>query len=153
MMRTMNEAFFPCRPETAFRLASRLEEWPRLLPHYRWVRRRSPDTVEMAAWRAFGPLPWPVRWVSRVRADAATHTVRHTHIAGVTRGMEVVWRIEPGVGGSWVTILHEWADGPRFAGPAAGSVARRIIGPVFIHHVAEQTLRHMSRHARGGIQA
>jgi ribosome-associated toxin RatA of RatAB toxin-antitoxin module len=150
-MTTVNVAWFPCRPPDAFRLASQVDRWPSLLPHYRWVRFRSgtPEDglVEMAARRDFGRLSWPVWWVSRMRADPETLTVRYTHVAGVTRGMEVTWQIAPSYHGSRVIIRHEWNEGPRIAGPAAPAVARALVGPVFVHHVAEQTLHHLALHA------
>lgn len=155
-MRTWNEAWFPCPPAKAFRHACRVDRWPALLPHYRWVRfhRGGPEAgglVEMAAWRQFGRLRWPIWWVSEMGCDPGEGTVRYTHVAGVTRGMEVCWRIEPSGSGSRVTILHEWDGGPSFCGPAAPAVARQIVGPVFVHHVAAQTLMYLAQGAGKGM--
>lgn len=152
-MKTVNTAWFPCPPPTAFRLACRVDRWPDVLPHYRWVRfhRGTPDTgglVEMAARREFSRFfPWPVWWVSRMTIDPVGLTVRYTHVDGITRGMEVEWAIEPAGSGSRVSVVHDWAGGPRFAGPARGLVARQIIGPLFIHHVAGETLKYLAEHA------
>lgn len=153
-MRTLNEAWFPCNPHLAFQLASRIDRWPVLLPHYRWVRFHAggPELgglVEMAARRDFGHIAWPVWWVSRMSTDPGRRTVQYTHVAGVTRGMEVLWELEPSGSGTKVSIVHEWKDGPRFCGPAATLVGRRIIGPLFVAAIAERTLRHLASHAEG----
>ncbi|HLN64605.1 MAG TPA: SRPBCC family protein [Symbiobacteriaceae bacterium] len=150
-MQTVNVAWFGCRPAQAFQLASRVDRWPGLLSHYRWVRFHQGDpadgVVEMAARREFGRLQVPVWWVSRMTADRDALTVRYTHVDGVTRGMEVLWTIAPSYHGSRVEIRHDWTGSPRICGPAGSLVARRVVGPVFIHHVADQTLHHLARAA------
>ena len=151
MMRTENETWFPCPADEAYSLAADVERWPQWLPHYRFVRFRAPDLVEMAARRDFGPLGWPVWWVSRMRCEAATRRIRYTHVDGVTRGMEVVWELDPFCGGTMVRIIHDWDGGPRFCGPAATVVGRRIVGPLFVHYVAAQTLYHLRQQARKGM--
>lgn len=127
-----------------------------ILPHYRRVRftERRPDggIVEMAAWRPFGPLDWPTWWVSEMRIDWERREVRYRHIRGLTRGMEVLWRVVPEGTGARATIVHEWA-GPRWPlirRPAADWV----IGPVFVRGIASRTLAGIGRAAlAGGIHA
>jgi ribosome-associated toxin RatA of RatAB toxin-antitoxin module len=155
-MQTFNEAWFDCSPQHAYELASRVDRWPKLLPHYRWVQFHEGDpigggVVEMAARRDFGRLPWPVWWTSRMCCDPSALLVRYTHVAGITSGMEVLWRIESAESGSRVTILHEWDGGPRFCGPVAPAVGRGIVGPLFVHHVAAQTLKYLANHVREGM--
>lgn len=155
-MRTVNERFFTCPPAQAFAYAVRVDRWPDLLPHYRWVRfhQGGPEQgglVEMAARRAFGSLSWPVWWQSQMWVDRERRQVRYRHTAGVTTGMEVLWQIEPMGSGSGVTILHEWEEGPRFAGPLAPSVGRGVVGPLFIHFIADRTLEHLAHHAAQGV--
>jgi aromatase len=157
-MRTENAAWFGCPPATAWRLACRVDRWPEILPHYRWVRfhQGGPEEggiVEMAARREFGRLGWPVWWVSRMALDHERRTVRYTHIDGLTRGMEVVWTVAPSYNGARVVVTHDWEGGPRFCGPAARPVARRVIGPLFIAHVAGQTLHHLAVEARKELSA
>lgn len=155
-MKTWNEAWFPCTVGQAYRHACRVDLWPRVLPHYRWVRfhQGGPDSgglVEMAARRDFGPLGWPIWWLSRMDCDTENAVIRYSHVAGVTKGMEVEWRMTPSGSGTLVTIAHEWSGGPRFCGPAARPVARSLIGPVFVHYVAGETLHYLSLHARRGL--
>jgi ribosome-associated toxin RatA of RatAB toxin-antitoxin module len=125
-----------------FQAAADVERWPTLLSHYRWVkmleRRDGGGIVEMAAWRPFGFLKYPAWWVSEMWVDPARSEVRYRHIRGITRGMDVVWRLEPTDGETEVTIVHQW-EGPAW--PAIRRPAAEwVIGPVFIHGIASRTL-------------
>ena len=140
--------------EAMFALAADVERWPERLAHYRWVRflERRPDggLVEMAAWRTFGPLRWPTWWVSEMTVDRTAPAVRYRHVRGITRGMDVLWAFEPRAagGGLEVTITHWW-DGPRWPllrVPAASLV----IGPLFVHAIAQRTLAGLARAAERG---
>lgn len=132
--------------------AADVERWPEWLAHYRWVRflDRHADgggVVEMAAWRAFGPLRYPVWWVSEMRVDRDAPAVRYRHVGGMTRGMNVEWTMAPADGAVRVTITHRWS-GPAWpvVGPAAAAL---VIGPVFIHGIAQRTLAGVARVAEG----
>ena len=125
-----------------FAVARDVERWPSLLSHYRWVRflerNAGGDIVEMAAWRPFGIVRYPAWWVSRMTVDRAAREIHYFHLRGITRGMDVVWRLAPNGEGTEVTIVHRW-DGPRW--PLIGGLAARlVIGPVFIHGIASRTL-------------
>jgi hypothetical protein len=98
----------------------------------------------MAARRWFGPLPWPVWWLSEMTFDEARPVVLYTHVGGITTGMEVVWSFEAlEENRTRVRITHDWDDGPRWPLPRVlrRLIARLVVGPVFIHHVAGRTLR------------
>lgn len=133
--------------DRVFRAASDVERWPAILPHYRYVRvlerRADLQIVAMSANRPFGPLNWPTWWTSEMWIDPARHEVRYRHIRGITRGMEVVWKLVPEAGGTYVSILHEWAGPPwpLLRRPAANWV----IGPVFVHGIASRTLAGLAR--------
>ncbi len=149
-MRTYNAIVMEAPPERCFRVAADVERWPRILGHYRWVRFLRNDgfgtgLVEMAARRPFGPLGYPVWWVSEMRADADLPAVFYRHVRGITTGMDVEWRFHPhGDGSTRVEIVHEWPDGPRW--PLIGRIAADwVIGPVFIHAVAGRTLQGVKR--------
>jgi hypothetical protein len=133
-----------------FALASTVERWPEILPHYRWVRRLEGNLVEMAAWRPFGLLKYPTWWVSEMTVDRAAGQIRYRHVRGITRGMDVVWQIaeRDGGGGVAVEVVHIW-DGPRWplVGPLAADL---VIGPVFIHGIASRTLAGIKRAAETG---
>lgn len=150
-MRTVDERRIAAEPERVFAAAADVERWPAILPHYRWVRTldRRPDfdVVEMAAWRPFGPLNYPTWWVSEMRTDRVARRVRYRHVRGITRGMDVEWRVEPDGGGTLVTIVHEW-DGPGWP-LIRRPAAEWIIGPVFVHGIASRTLAGIARATEG----
>lgn len=149
-MRTIDRAVVRAPLERVFTVAADVERWPRLLPHYRWVKvleRRPPVgvLVEMAAWRPFGPARWPTWWVSEMTPDAARRRIRYRHVDGITRGMDVEWRIDGRDGDVRVEIVHEWS-GPRW--PLIGRLAADwVIGPLFIHAIASRTLAGVRREA------
>jgi uncharacterized membrane protein len=133
-------------------VASEVERWPDILSHYRWVRflDRQPHggTVEMAAWRPFGLARYPVWWVSEMRVERPERQIRYRHVRGITRGMNVLWRLSARPEDVEVTIVHEWS-GPAW--PLIGSLAARlVIGPVFIHGIASRTLAGIKRTVEGG---
>jgi hypothetical protein len=92
----------------------------------------------MAAWRHFGPIPYPTWWVSEMGHDPEARTVRYRHVDGITRGMDVLWEIASVGNGTRIRIVHEWR-GPAW--PVIGGLAaERVIGPHFIHFIASRTL-------------
>lgn len=134
-----------------FAAASSVARWPSILPHYRWVRLLDDRLVEMAAWRPFGGglINYPTWWVSEMTIDRPAGEIRYRHVRGITRGMEVVWRlVEAGEGFVDVEVVHTW-DGPTW--PLIGRLAADfVIGPVFIHGIASRTLVGIKRHAEDG---
>jgi ribosome-associated toxin RatA of RatAB toxin-antitoxin module len=146
-METVDERLVRAPLTTMFALAADVEQWPRHLPHYRYVRFRErwPDgggVVEMSANRPFGPFDWPTWWTSHMRVTPlgapAAPTIRYRHVAGVTTGMDVAWTFEPAVEGTRVRIVHVWNGPPvPLIGPLA---AQAVIGPVFVHGIAARTL-------------
>jgi len=153
-MRIVDQVAIRAPIERIFDAAANVEQWPRILPHYRWVRildRRDGaggGTVEMAAWRPFGVARYPTWWVSDMTVDRPAREIRYRHVRGITRGMDVLWRLEPRSDGVSVTIVHEWA-GPAW--PLIGSLAARlVIGPVFIHGIARRTLAGIKRFSEVG---
>jgi hypothetical protein len=124
--------------ERVFGLAADIERWPRILPHYRYVRRVSTgdgaDEFEMGARRGIIPVAW--RATQRPLPDERRIEFHHT--GGVTRGMDVAWRFA-GSENSWdVSIEHDL----DLAWPLIGEfAAEHVIGPQFIDAIARRTLR------------
>ncbi len=121
-------------------LASDVERWPEILPHYRWVTLLDgggdQKVVEMAARRGRIPIRW--RAVQVIERSGPTPVIAFHHIWGPTRGMDVLWTFEESPEGVRVAIGHEFH--PPW--PLVGNVvAERIIGPHFIDYVARRTLR------------
>jgi ribosome-associated toxin RatA of RatAB toxin-antitoxin module len=111
--------------EVVFDLARDVNRWKHLLPHYRRSGRVrvDPDGVPVVAFVAIRPVVAgvgiPVAWRSRCWPEPDGPGLRFVHVAGVTRGMAVTWRIEPAaaVGGRChVTIEHDFR--PRLPGLA-----------------------------------
>lgn len=147
-MRTVDRIQVAAPFDRVFSAASTVTRWPDILPHYRWVRRLDDGLVEMAAWRSFGFVKYPTWWVSEMTIDRAAGEIRYRHVRGVTKGMDVVWRMVEDGGGHGVVdveIVHDWS-GPRWPliGPLAASI---VIGPVFIHAIASRTLAGIKRAA------
>ena len=112
-----------------FAVTSDLENWPRVLPHYRWIRRVGPNTFHMAAWRGWLPIQWTSRF------EVADGELRFHHLRAFTRGMDVKWTFTQTADGVLVRISHElnrWY---------AGLLARYFIEPV-----ASRTLAAFKRH-------
>jgi len=127
-------------PELVFRLASDVERWPHVLPHYlrAHVLERHTDgskTVEFVALRPlFRPLGVgiPVAWRARTSNDPGARLLRFVHHGGATDGMSVTWRIEPAAGGCNVSIEHVFERRAR-------AYARLVIR-LFVRPIAGRTL-------------
>ena len=136
--------------DRVFKPVTEVEQWPRLLAHYRWVNtleRRGPlqSVVEMAAYRPFGAVNYPTWWVSEMVVDPAHHEVRYQHIRGITTGMAVVWRLTPTERGTHIDLIHTWRgpNWPLIRRPAA----EWVILPLFVHGIASLTLAGIKRTA------
>ncbi|HVC83233.1 MAG TPA: SRPBCC family protein [Chloroflexota bacterium] len=138
-MRVENRTTIAAPLETIFRLAARVEDWPRILAHYRKVdvlaERPEGRIVTMAAFRAGVPIP--VSWKTLQTIDPDSGRVRYRHIGGVTRGMLVEWRLTSGPRGVETTIVHDFAPPWPWPGPW---LARAVICGYFVHAIADQTL-------------
>jgi len=128
-----------------FETAANLELWPKILPHYRYIRylERSPDRniVEMAAVRS----GIPIKWTSEEIIDRDRVEVRFHHLKAFSKGMRVVWTFEEKPDGVLVTIVHDL----HFRIPVLAPIAEPIIGDFFTHNVANKTLRCMKAYVEG----
>jgi len=130
-------------PVEVFKIVSDIVAWPRYLPHYRWIRvlENNPDhlLIRMACYR--GRIP--IDWISQFRADPKTLKLQFNHKKIWTRGMEVVWFLDPINDGSStrVTITHDMEPVSRRFGDW---VAHRLIGGFFVEHVATRTLKNFA---------
>ncbi len=122
-----------------FETAANLDLWPEILPHYRYIRflERSPNrnVVVMAARRS----GIPISWTSEQIIDRERLEVRFHHLKAFTKGMRVIWTFQDAPGGVLVEIEHDLAFRVNFM----PSIADKIIGDFFIHHIANKTLRDM----------
>ena len=130
------------RPKLVFALAHDVERWADLLPHYVRSRARDRDAwgrplVDFIARRPLVPaigIGIPVTWRSRTWNEPETLRLRFEHVAGATRGMSVIWDIDPRgpEDACRVTIRHEFS--PRVPGFA------RFVDRFFTRPIAGRTL-------------
>jgi ribosome-associated toxin RatA of RatAB toxin-antitoxin module len=138
-MNTFNSIIIEGPIDRIFELAARVEDWPKLLPHYRNVdvirTEGSSRVVRMRCVRAFGPIRWRCRWAARQQILRDEWRILFQHLAGPARGMMVEWRLEPAPDGVRTTISHELTH-------RLGSIyTDRLVGPLFVSAIAGQTLR------------
>jgi ribosome-associated toxin RatA of RatAB toxin-antitoxin module len=128
---------------TVFQLAAAVEDWPRILPHYDWVRVLETDasgkrTLSMAARRdVVAGLGIPVRWTAVQSVDERAYRIEFEHVRGISRGMHVVWTLEPVDGELLVQIRHVFEPG----WPLPAAVVQLIVGDYFVNGIARRTLR------------
>jgi ribosome-associated toxin RatA of RatAB toxin-antitoxin module len=129
-----------------FQIASRVEKWPEILPHYRWVRvlqrKKRRTMVEMAAKR--GRIP--VRWTA-VQEVFPYERITYKHIKGFTTGMDVTWSFKPVQERVEVVITHDFS----LAWPLVGGfVSKYIVGALFVKPIASRTLQHIKQAVEAG---
>ncbi len=149
MIRTDNSIWIAASPARVFSFAAAVERWPELLPHYRFVRvvqdMGNRRLVEMSARRS----GIPTRWTSE-QCLIPDERILYTHVAGLTAGMEVEWRLTPRNGGTHITLTHVLAPRRWFL---RGPLAAWIVGEFFVKSIADQTLHHLRRHAEARREA
>ncbi len=122
-----------------FETAANLELWPKILPHYRYIkyleRGTNRNVVLMAATRSC----IPISWVSEQIIDREKFEVRFYHLKAFTKGMFVVWSFKETPAGVLVEIAHDL----NFRVTVLAPLAESIIGDFFIHHIANRTLQCM----------
>ena len=137
-MHSSSTIWIAAPPDRVFHLVVDLERWPEHLPHYRYVRILHRDEGSVRARMSARRGLLPVFWEAEQEPDASKREIRFLHVGGVTRGMRVLWTLEPERGGTRARITHEldfrWARVGRF-------LAERVIAPQFIEPIAGATLR------------
>ena len=141
-MHTGNSIIIHAPRMVIFETAANLELWPKILPHYRYIRylERADDRnlVVMAAVRS----GIPISWTSEQVIDRKNVQVHFHHLKAWTKGMHVVWTFKETPAGVLVEIVHDL----QFRNRALAPVAEPIIGGFFIHKVANKTLRCMKNY-------
>lgn len=141
-MHTGNSIIIQARKQQIFETAANLELWPKILPHYRYIRylERGPDrnVVVMAAVRS----GIPISWTSEEIIDRERCEIHFRHLKAWTKGMHVVWKLTETPAGVLVEIIHDLRFRIRLLAP----IAEWIIGKGFIHPVATRTLQCMKAH-------
>lgn len=136
-MRSEISIWIDASPDTVFPLVADLPRWAERLPHYRYVRVLSHDRDETLAAMSARRGPIPVFWHAVQTPDPSTRRIAFRHVRGITRGMEVLWTLEPERGGTRARILHDLDLRWPWIGPW---VAEHVIGRGFIEPIASRTL-------------
>src|SRR3954451_146100 len=138
-MHTANSIIMRAPKLAIFETAANLELWPKILPHYRYIRylERSPDrnVVVMAAVRS----GIPISWTSEQLIDRQKTEVHFRHLKAWTKGMHVIWTFKETPAGIEVAIAHDL----KFRNRLLARIAEPIIGVFFIQNIANKTLRCM----------
>ncbi len=140
VMRTINEITICGDPEVlaprVFQIASDIQDWPKILPHYRYMRilerSESHKLADFGATRDWIPVHWTA-W-QEIFPDAQRITFEH--VRGVTKGMFVEWNLEKRADGVVVKIDHQLSMpviGPLFAD--------WLVGKLFVQNIAGKTLK------------
>ena len=141
-MHTGNSIVINASRDAIFETAANLELWPKILPHYRYIRylERSvnKNVVIMAATRS----GIPISWTSEQIIDRERFEIHFHHLKAWTKGMRVVWTFKPISNGVLVEILHDLSFRVRALAP----IAEPIIGNFFIGNIANKTLHCMKAH-------
>lgn len=150
-MHTENSVVVHASADHIYTLGARVEDWPHILPHYRWVTILRDEgawrLVEMAASRD----GFPVKWVSIQEVDPVRRSIRYRHVRGVTRGMQVEWIIDAIGDLTRVRIVHDFD--PPWPRPLGPFIAHYVVGVLFVHNVAAKTLRRLKALAESGAPA
>jgi ribosome-associated toxin RatA of RatAB toxin-antitoxin module len=145
-MRTTNSLLMQAPKMSIFETAADLELWPKILPHYRYIRYlergSNRNVVVMAAVRS----GIPISWTSEQIIDREKCEIHFRHLKAWTKGMHVVWTFTDTQEGVLVQISHDLQFRVRVLGP----IVDPIIGTFFIHNVANKTLRCMKAYVEGG---
>ena len=121
-----------------FELAANIQDWPDLLPHYRYLRVLEQSERHKVADYGASRDGFPVKWRARQELFPEENRITFRHIGGITRGMWVEWRLEAQGNRVHVEIRHEL----NYSFPVLGPLfARYIVGDLFVSNIAGKTLR------------
>src|SRR2546422_11634321 len=127
-MRKTNSIIMRAPRQQIFETAANLEMWPKILPHYRYIRYlergAQRNVVIMAATRS----GIPISWTSEQIIDRENFEIHFHHLKAWTKGMRVVWTFKETSEGVVVEILHEMKFRIRLLAP----LVEKIIGQFFI---------------------
>jgi aromatase len=138
-----------------FELAANVEDWGRILPHYRYVKVLKRDgnrkLVRMSAWRDFIPVTWSAIETIYPGTEALPGSIHFHHVRGVVRGMDVEWsfRVREEKGDVLVTISHDLSTPPFPVRLLRPKLTEVIVGRGFIGNIAGKTLRRIKMLAEG----
>jgi ribosome-associated toxin RatA of RatAB toxin-antitoxin module len=138
-----------------FELAADVEDWGRILPHYRYVRVLRQDgnrkLVRMSAWRDFIPVTWSAVETVYTGTRGEPGRITFHHVRGMVKGMDVEWsfKVRNDRRDVLVTISHNLAAPPFPVKLLGGKLTEIIVGKGFISNIAGKTLKRVKHLAEG----
>jgi ribosome-associated toxin RatA of RatAB toxin-antitoxin module len=132
-------------PADVYALAQDVANWPRILPHYNYVRVLSEtDDARVAVMSA--RRNWmPVRWTAEQRLLPGIPRIEFIHLQGWAKGMRVAWIFDSLPNGTRITISHD-LDNLKL--PLVRTrLGQRIISEQFIAPIASRTLASVKKAA------
>jgi uncharacterized membrane protein len=145
-MHTGNSIIIHAPRNAIFETAANLELWPKILPHYRYIRYLRRDAARNLVVMAAVRCGIPISWTSEQIIDRDKLEIHFHHLKAWTKGMHVVWLFKETPAGVLVEIVHDL----RFRIPLLAPIVEPIIGKGFIHPVASKTLRSMKAYLESG---
>jgi len=138
-MHKVNSIIMQAPKMMIFETAANLELWPKILPHYRYIRfleRGANRNIVVMAARRSGI---PISWTSEQIIDRSRLEIHFHHLKAWTKGMRVVWTFSDTPDAVMVIISHDLQFRIRLLAP----IVNLVIGDFFIHNIANKTLRCM----------
>lgn len=152
-MQTSNSITIHAPYERIFELGSRIEDWPDILPHYRFVKLHKKagnrKWVTMSAWRNFIPVTWSAIETVEPGTRSKPGRIVFKHIKGLVRGMDVEWSFKPQGDSVVVTIAHDLPDPPFPVRILGKRLTEVIVGRGFIGNIAGKTLKRIKQISEG----
>jgi uncharacterized membrane protein len=143
-LRTVNEITIKAPWKKVFKAAAQVEDWPKILPHYRFVtvlaEKKKRRIVDMGAHRD----GFPCRWRSEQVLDRKAKKIYYLHVKSFwTQGMHVWWILKPkGRHKTEILLTHD-QEGP---GGFNEWFLQRVVLDQFVHNIAGKTLAGLKRH-------
>lgn len=136
-MHTVNTILMRGDRDRIFTLAADIQDWARILPHYRYVVVEERSATHKIARMGATRDGFPVRWRCRQELVPREYRILFQHIGGISKGMAVEWTLVPEGDAVRVTISHEL----RYPVPFVGAwFADWIVGRLFVSNIAGKTL-------------
>ena len=120
-----------------FQLAADIQDWPAILPHYRYLKVKESTATHKLADFGASRDGFPVSWSATQDLYPEENRIEFFHVGGATKGMWVEWRLEKRTSSVFVTIVHRL----EYPIPVLGKlISKYIIGRLFVENIASKTL-------------
>ncbi len=140
-MRVSEEILVNAEPETMYRVAAEVADWPGTMPHFRWVRvlGQAGNRVSLVMAARLGLLP--MRWSAELTLYPDRTRMLFRHVAGPTGGMAVELRFVPTTSGTVAMVVSSLDLG----WPIVGRLGEAVIVGVLSRELARRTLVRLKR--------